>query len=286
MVATSGGLDSAIVLSLADDLCKSGAASVSLLPVWYAADDDPSTDENRFIALLESERGLHVHRLCAGTPDDWAQLSGNVRQSELPVFDDGACAQAPLLAWAQEVGARTLLTGMWSDQLLFVTGYLTDLAMQLRWRQVARHMREYACWFPDADPAYFRQRFRRELLLNLTPRAVREWIRPLHMSLSRSQVRWPISEALAKRLRRHRPPTRQPRYATVRTRGASIRPCGPGRTSCKSKGMKKLVYGYGVEHVTPFLDRDVIAYLMSIPGEILNQGGCRLAYHLPIYSIY
>ena len=89
------------------------------------------------------------------------------------MFDDGACAQAPLLAWAQAVGARTLLTGMWSDQLLFVTGYLTDLAMQLRWRQVARHMREYACWFPDADPAYFRQRFRRELLLNLTPRAVR-----------------------------------------------------------------------------------------------------------------
>ena len=37
VVATSGGLDSAIVLSLADDLCKSGAASVSLLPVSYAA---------------------------------------------------------------------------------------------------------------------------------------------------------------------------------------------------------------------------------------------------------
>ena len=117
--------------------CRSGTLQI----------DDPSTDENRFIALLESERGLHVHRLCAGTPDDWAQLSGNVRQSELPVFDDGACAQAPLLAWAQEVGARTLLTGMWSDQLLFVTGYLTDLAMQLRWRQVARHMRDTRAGF-------------------------------------------------------------------------------------------------------------------------------------------
>ena len=57
------------------------------------------------------------------------------------------------------------------------------------------------------------------------------------------------------------------------TRGASIKPCGPGHTSCKSKGMKKWRTGYGMEHVTPFLDRDVIAYLMSIPGEILNQGG-------------
>jgi asparagine synthase (glutamine-hydrolysing) len=272
VVATSGGLDSAIVLSLADDLCKSGAASVSLLPVSYAAHDDPSSDENRFIALLEAERGLHVHRLCAGTPDDWAQLSGNIRQSELPVFDDGACAQAPLLAWAQAVGARTLLTGMWSDQLLFVTGYLTDLAMQLRWRQVARHMREYACWFPDADPAYFRQRFRRELLLNLTPRAVRGWIRPLHMALSRSQVRWPISEALANRLRRHRPPTRQPRYATVHAR-CVYQTVRSRSHQLQIEGDEKVAYGYGVEHVTPFLDRDVISYLMSIPGEILNHGG-------------
>jgi hypothetical protein len=30
---------------------------------------------------------------------------------------------------------------------------------------------------------------------------------------------------------------------------------------------------YGLERVSPFIDRDVVAFLMSIPGEIQNRGG-------------
>ena len=92
------------------------------------------------------------------------------------------------------------------------------------------------------------------------------------MSLSRSQVRWPISEALAKRVRRRRPPTRQPRYATVHAR-CVYQTVRSRSHQLQIEGDEKVAYGYGVEHVTPFLDWDVIAYLMSIPGEILNQGG-------------
>ena len=35
----------------------------------------------------------------------------------------------------------------------------------------------------------------------------------------------------------------------------------------------KLASSSGLESVTPFLDRDVIAYLMAIPGEIQTHGG-------------
>jgi asparagine synthase (glutamine-hydrolysing) len=270
-VATSGGLDSSIVLCLADDL-RRGGSDVSLLPVSYTSRDDPASEENRFIALLEAERGLHVHRLCPGAADDTGQLRRDVRSSELPVFDDGACAQGPLLAWARERGARTLLTGMWSDQLLFVTGYLSDLAMNLSLGQVARHLQEYARWFPDAEPSYFRRRFRRELLFNVTPRRIREWLRPMHTMLARPQVRWPVSDAVAGRIRRRRSPTRHPRYATVHAR--SIYQTVRSRShQLQIEGDEKVAYSLGLEHVTPFLDRDVISYVMGIPGEVLNEGG-------------
>ena len=36
---------------------------------------------------------------------------------------------------------------------------------------------------------------------------------------------------------------------------------------------EKLSAGGGIESVTPFLDRDLIAYLMSIPGHVQNRGG-------------
>jgi asparagine synthase (glutamine-hydrolysing) len=271
VVATSGGLDSSIVLCIADDLRQSGV-DVSLLPASYASRDDPASEENRFIALLEAERGLQVHRLCPGAPDHIEQLRRDVWHSELPLFDDGACAQGPLVAWAREQGARTLLTGMWSDQLFFGTGYLTDLAMKVSWRQVARHLAEYARWFPDADPSYFRQRVRRELLSHVSPRMVREWLRPLHTVFARSQVRWPVGEAVARRLKRRRPCIRHPRYATVHAR--SIYHTVRSRShQLQIEGDDKVAYGCGLEHVTPFLDRDVISYLMSIPGEVLNEGG-------------
>ena len=156
--------------------------------------------------------------------------------------------------------------------MLFVTGYLTDLAMKLAWRQVAIHLREYARWFPDADPSYFRRRFRRELLFNVSPRRAREFLRPLHTAVARPRVPWPITATLARRLHRRRARIRHPRYATVHAR--SIYQTVRSRShQLQIEGDEKVAYGCGLEHVTPFLDRDVIAYLMSIPGDVLNEGG-------------
>jgi hypothetical protein len=36
---------------------------------------------------------------------------------------------------------------------------------------------------------------------------------------------------------------------------------------------EKSVAGYALESVSPFLDRDVIAFLMSIPGDVQTRGG-------------
>ena len=94
----------------------------------------------------------------------------------------------------------------------------------------------------------------------------------MHTRLARSRVQWPVSETVAGRVRRRRPRIRHPRYATVHAR--SIYQTVRSRShQLQIEGDEKAAYGLGLEHVTPFLDRDVISYLMSIPGDVLNEGG-------------
>jgi hypothetical protein len=177
-----------------------------------------------------------------------------------------------MFARARAAGARTILTGHWSDQLFFVTGYLSDLFVRFKWRQIAAHLREYTHWFVDADPAYFQSRFRRELLLNLTRHEWRARLRPF---LKTSVPEWSrplISTTLAPHLTRQRIRKARPRcasahardiYQFVRTKSHRL----------QFEADEKLAASCGLDSVTPFLDRDVIAYLMSIPGEVQNHQG-------------
>lgn len=271
-VSVSGGLDSSVVLCIADDLRRSGATDVRLLPVSYTPAHDSTTEENRFIRLLEVERRLSVSRLPIGRPGDVAQLAGAAWHSELPLFTRSWCTEDPLLAHAHEQGAKILLTGLWSDQFFFVMGYLVDLFVRLQWRDIARHLEEYRNWFVDADAAYFRARLRQELLINLTPRALRNWLRPFRTALTAPRTHPLVSHELTVRLTRRRPRISHPRYATAHARNIyqNVR-----RKShrLQFEADEKMASRYEIERLTPFLDRDVIAYLMSIPGEIQTRSG-------------
>jgi asparagine synthase (glutamine-hydrolysing) len=271
-VATSGGLDSSIVLCIADDLCRSGAVKVSLLPLSYTPEHDPSAEENQFIKLLESSRQLRVDRVPMGRPGEQDQLEHAAWHSEWPRLDDGWCAQRPMLAAANAQGARTLLTGLWSDQFFFVTGYLTDLFVKGAWREIPRHLEEYTRWFVDADAAYFRARFRRELLLNLTPDAIRVWLRPLRTALARPRNASLVSPEQTARVRRRRPSVRRPAAASAHARNTHQAVRAQSRR-LQFEADEKLATSCAIEPLTPFLDREVIAYLMSIPGEIQNRDG-------------
>jgi asparagine synthase (glutamine-hydrolysing) len=271
-VAASGGLDSSVVLCIADDLRKSGESAVSIVPLTYTPADDPSSEENQFLGLLESGRGLQVGRVTIDDPGDAAEIERAAWHSESPLFDAAWCAQRPLLASAAARGARTLLTGLWSDQFLFVTGYLADLVRALSWRQVGRHLDEYRRWFVDADPAYFRARFRRELLANLAPDAVRTWLRPFRSVFDRPLKRPSFRGDWPARVKRRRPRADRPAYATAHA-GTIYQTARALSHRLQFEADTKLANSRGIDLVTPFLDRDVIAFLMSIPGDVQTHGG-------------
>jgi asparagine synthase (glutamine-hydrolysing) len=271
-VAVSGGLDSSVVLCIADQLRKDGATTASLLPISLTASEDGTTAENPSLALLESTTHLRIERLPFGAPADPTDLETAAWHSEWPRFDDGWCAQRPMFAWAHANGARTLLSGHWSDQFSFVTGYLSDLFTIFKWRDIAGHLDEYTRWFVDADPGYFRSRFRRELLFNLTAPGFRAWLRPFVWTARIGNRAHLITADLAARIERRRPGIARPpcRSAHARDIYQAVR-SKAHRLQFEADG--KLAASCGIEWTLPFLDRDLIAYLMSVPGEIQNHGG-------------
>ncbi len=271
-IAVSGGLDSSIVLCIADDLKKHGAVDAPLLAVSCVSNQNEAPEEEAFIAALESSRRLRVNRIDMAPPGSRRDLEIAAWHSEWPHLDDGWCAQRPMFAWAAAHGARTIVTGHWSDQFFFVTGYLSDLFRTLEWRKIATHLDEYMRWFVDADPAYFRARFRRELMFTLTSQRLRRWLRPFsgsRVARRRDQfVSAGMTACLERpRLRLPRRPCRSAHardiYQTVRAKSHRL----------QFEAYDKLAESCDVETTTPFLDSDVIAYLMSIPGEVQNRGG-------------
>jgi asparagine synthase (glutamine-hydrolysing) len=271
-IAVSGGLDSSVVLCIADDLLKSRAVNTPVSHVSCVSHRNGQAEEQRLGQLLESTRGVSIDRIAMGPPGNREQLGGLVWHSEWPRFDDNWCAWQPMLAHVRNSGARTMMTGHWSDQLFFVTGYLSDLFARVSWRQVAGHLREYGRWFVDADPGYFRSRFRRELALNLTPHEWRARLRPLLKTRRRHGSERLVSPAFAARLERPRARIARPRAASAHARDI-YQFVRAQSHRIQFEADEKLAAGCGVEAVTPFLDRDLIAYLMSIPGDVQNHGG-------------
>jgi asparagine synthase (glutamine-hydrolysing) len=270
-VSCSGGLDSSIVLCLADDVRRSGA-DVTLLPVSYTPADDPATEENRFIELLELERGLRVRRVEMGAPGNLKELRSAARHSEVPLFNGSWCTETPLLECASAQGSRVLLMGLWSDQFFFGMGYLVDLLLTGRWREIGRHVREYRNWFLDVQPSYFRQTFYREVLLNVMPQTLRSWLRQFRTAAMKARHFPSISRTLEAHVRRRRPRIDHPAYATAHARNI-YQGVRAKSHRLQFEADEKMAARYGIERATPFLDRDLLAFLMSIPGEIQTRAG-------------
>ena len=270
-LAVSGGLDSSVIFCIAHQLHEHATINIPLLPVWCVSNQNGGSEEERFIRTLESTLRVRIDRVTMA-PIDPESLGATTSHSEWPRVDDGSSAMQPMLLRARRCGARTMLTGQWSDQLFFVTGYLSDLFVAGAWRQLARHLREYQRWFVDAEPGYFRSRFRRELVLNLTPHPWRARLRRFVKSDAPDWSRPVVSAALTARLRRQRVRIERPRCASAHARDI-YQFLRAQSHRLQFEADEKLAATCGVDSVTPFLDRDLIAYLMSIPGEVQNRGG-------------
>jgi asparagine synthase (glutamine-hydrolysing) len=145
----SGGLDSSSVVCMADDILRRGSCTANALAtISHVYNESQSSDESHFIRLIEEQRNQRTHF---------------IKESDYPLFhpmpeDEELYLPSPLHCFAEtwrglketmeQIGARVLLSGQGGDHVfLNETIYLPvlgDLAFSGRFSDLLFYLREWA----------------------------------------------------------------------------------------------------------------------------------------------
>jgi asparagine synthase (glutamine-hydrolysing) len=265
----SGGMDSSAIVCVADELDTRGLAETPRIDtVSYYDNSEPHWSERPYFEKVEAKRGrtgthIDVGRNEAATCEVGIQNFAVTPASSGPLMDKAGRQFANCIA---SQGNRVLLSGIGGDEVaggvptpipelqdLLVAGDLVKLARQLK------------VWSLNRRKPWFRLLFEAAIgflppLLTGVPEHVRpaRWLEPAFVKQNRAALMgYPIRQRLIGPL-----PSFQENMMTLealrRQLGASPLP------SCAYR-----------ENRYPFLDRDLLEFLYSIPREQLVRPGQR-----------
>jgi asparagine synthase (glutamine-hydrolysing) len=275
-VSVSGGLDSSSIFCQAEMLRRRGAIPAPAIKGFSHVSESSDTDESAFLLDIERQYGVEICRYpiepligIVGGVDD------QIRTIEAPFLDSmwGVSREVHMRAAAS--GARVFLTGHWGDQVLFSAAYLIDLFNQFSWPSILRHTREHARYFGGAETWVLRRRFLFDLARHHVPRALvppLKWLR-LRLMAEPEAKGW-LSESFLSQARRLRyRPIRFPGvFHSAHARSLYLE----ARSKYHVQSMEwnnKVAALYGLDAAFPFLDRDLLVFLMAIPGEFYAWQG-------------
>lgn len=277
-VSVSGGLDSSAIFCLTETLRQRAPDRYSpLLGISYTSTDGSPSDENAFVMEIERAYGVTIERV----PMSVGFLDGSretVRHVEIPFLDEQGNNTQTFLKITRSLGARVLLTGHWGDQMLFDQAYLVDLFRHLAWGEISTHLKEFGRWYTEEGPNVSRY-FKRCFLLDLIKYHVPDFLIPLLRRLRSMAVRdapdrlW-YAEAFRSRIRccTSKQTLVRGSFATVHARSLYQEARSQHHVLCMEWN-NKMAAMYGMDMAFPFLDRELVAFLMGIPGEMQTWKG-------------
>ena len=274
-IAVSGGTDSSSIFSVAARTC--GARPIGLS---YSMQDGGPADETQFIADLERACGLPIVPIHSSSrAEPLFRADELIRRVEAPMANTEWGRADRLVATAHQRGARTLLSGHWGDQLLFDQAYLVDFLHSGSCLAMVSHLREYRRWFPEASRMEFTARLAGDLLEYDLPRWVRgavrgarhAWHKPApwddwYSSWFRSQAGPDLFS------RELRPTPASGRDVSVLARALYREVRSRYHVLCLD-WQNKMAAPHAVERAFPFLDRDLVEFVMGVPGRMLARDG-------------
>ena len=145
----SGGLDSSSIVCVADEIIKHGSVQASELETVSAVFDESSTsDERKFISVVEQQRGRHGHHFCES---EFPLLTANAFEGLRPIPN-------PIELWGEYhkavrkkmrvCGARVLLAGIGGDELLTASldpsPELADLLVQGKFSELHQRSKSWS----------------------------------------------------------------------------------------------------------------------------------------------
>jgi asparagine synthase (glutamine-hydrolysing) len=272
-VTVSGGLDSSSIFCQAAELRSRESLPVRLHGISMTFPTGSAADEQRLLDHVESKYDARIARVPVARYSYVDRVGDAVRYLDTPgAIED---AQVQILEQARRAGCTVLLSGFFGDQMLSDRGYLVDLVRRGRWLKARHNVREFCRWATDVDPQLMYREFWSRMVRGLPPRwAFRAAKRVVRSR--RARRRYPQWFAASFRRRaeaagltrfdtRHRFPTaHSEQYYRHATAGHYV-----NIVRCE----QAFARAHGLDLSYPFRDRDLVAFLMAIPGEIVNWQG-------------
>lgn len=276
-VSVSGGLDSSAIFCQAETLRRTvPGLCPHVAGISYTADDGSTTDERSYLGEIERQYGLTIDRIPLDprlSVRDGAE--DQLKHIEAPFLDYLWPVSRALYQSARRQGARVLLSGHWGDQMLFSSSYLIDRARRWAWWDVRRHLKEYERWFLPGEARTLRRRFVRDLVRYHTPALL---VPPLKW-LRRHLVDRPTRDGVfaAPFLRRalsnaYRPADTGGRWHSAHAHSLYLEVRSKYAVHCL-EWSNKAAAAFGLEAAFPMLDRDLVEFLMAVPGALQNADG-------------
>ena len=271
-VFVSGGVDSSSILSVAASRVSGGG---EIIPVHISFPGSPA-DEETYVKELEVALGLAIERVVARPDDLMAATAEQALVLEAPVSSSGWESRVAAWRLLREMGVKAYLGGHWGDQVLVDQSYLVGLFDRLHWTEVRRHLAEYPMWMQGVPESFFRRTFVEDLIRWHLPRSAANVLRVLRSRLqgAHHDAAWYTEEL---RGRATAPPLRPLiggwSSSPTRSRVLDGRLWGGLTAGLSISWNGVAASNYGLAAQAPFLDRDLLGYLMSVPGEVVTPSG-------------
>lgn len=273
-VSVSGGLDSSTIFCTALTHARRAGIPTEVRGIAMTFEPESAADEQRYLDAIEALYDTRIERLpfksvglvlSASDSGDWIETPRPVWQAQLAVLQS-AC----------RAGCRVLMDGFFGDQALAPLGYLADLAHQGRWLELRHHLREMPTWMTDVPSGFLRS----QIWAGLTHPLARYLPAREAMRRARAGRRYPawytapfVERALDRAMTRRLPDDHAfNRGVSVHARESYLAATsGAYLTLCHHRRNAALQRGLDVAF--PFRDRDLVEFLMQVPGAVVNRGG-------------
>ena len=272
-VSVSGGLDSSSIFCLAKTLIDSQQVCVpSLIGVSYVSQAGSPSDEASFLLDIERHHAVSIDRVPIGPTGLLDGAKQSIWHIESPFMDEQWESTHVFLQHVRGRGARVILTGHWGDQVLFSQAYMVDQCRRFRWKTIRTHLKTFRQWMTDTDPRWFRDRFLKDLAKFHLPAPLFLWLRWLYYQPRQNRL-W-YTDAFGRRTFQHqwkkRPLGRSLPTAHAQSLYEEVR---LGYPALCLEWQNKVAAMHGLEVAFPFMDRDLLSFLMAIPGEMQTHHG-------------
>jgi asparagine synthase (glutamine-hydrolysing) len=267
-ISVSGGLDSSYIYCTAHRLMRTEPGLCpSSTGINYGGTQGSTSDERAFIVALERATGTQIECV-AQRPGFLESACRETWHTETAGIEGLARLREAFLSRVRDDGAARLLTGHWGDQVLSDSSYVQDLLRPGTLRLCDAHRAKWRI-----RRSTLAARVARDMIARYAPSSVES---NLISAYGATKGAWAVPWFTARFRRILRERFSAPRVRRVAGSSHAWSIYQQVRLGYHLQCMEwnaRIGDMFRVEMAFPYLDRQLIQFLMSIPGEIQSDDG-------------